>query len=107
MGNKSKRNGKTSRVNWKSARSARNMVAASLPPSRTRGWGGLAPPADFGRVVHKGTYQRSYRHEVAVNPRQQPWQRHAAKLAARAKTHLGWNDRRLAREARAREARGS
>lgn len=35
-----------------------------------------------------------------INHVEQPWQKHARKLAERAKSHLGWNDRRLARETR-------
>jgi hypothetical protein len=40
------------------------------------------------------------RKTLVINTELQPWQKHAAKLHKRAVSHLGWNERREARESR-------
>ncbi len=45
-------------------------------------------------------------HQLEINHQPQPWQKHAAKLKAKAIAHhLDWNARRVAREVRSAEAR--
>lgn len=70
-------------------------------PNSANGWHGLRPRRETGSLIHSGG---TLRHEPApkfeVNTTPQPWQKHAAKLAARRVAHLGWNERHLAREER-------
>lgn len=71
-------------------------------PNSSNGFFGLIAPSpskgDTGRRFVAKPPQPIPASEI--NRTEQPWQKHARKLAERAKSHLGWNDRRLARKAR-------
>lgn len=75
-------------------------------PNSANGWYGLAPRGGLsrfaGRVVVAAKPQPIP--QSAINHTEQPWQKAARKQAKRAESHLGWNDRRIAREKRKAEA---
>ncbi len=69
-------------------------------PNSSNGWLGLIRSSPSKGAT--GTASVTVRTQQApiVNRAEQPWQKHGRRLAKRRESHLGWNDRRLAREAR-------
>jgi hypothetical protein len=75
-------------------------------PHSANGWHGLAPRGNlsFGALRTVSANQPRPISPSAINHNEQPWQKAARKQAKRAESHLGWNDRRIAREKRKAEA---
>lgn len=81
MGNKSKCNGHKQDLSWKDRR---DLTAARQPKAWTSVWGGLVSPSAMKHARAHVALPKPVVHQLAINTKPQPWQKHAARLARKA-----------------------